>query len=67
MTQGSMNNSLWESVLSAIQSPGGARPTEPFSEQLQRVVQRHIAAEESSIVRYRALLTGSPTQWYACC
>jgi rubrerythrin len=36
------------------------RPSEPFSEQLQRVVKRHIAAEESSIARYRALIAGSP-------
>jgi rubrerythrin len=51
--------SLWDGVLSAIQSPGGARPEEPFSEQLQRVVSRHIAAEESSITRYKTLLDAS--------
>ncbi len=51
--------SLWDGVLSAIQSPGGVRPEEPFSEQLQRVVYRHIAAEESSIERYQKLLDDS--------
>jgi hypothetical protein len=51
MTQGSANNTLWDGVLSAMQAPGGVRPSEPFSEQLQRVVKRHIAAEESSIAR----------------
>jgi hypothetical protein len=59
MTQGSSNSTLWDGVLSALQSPGGVRPTEPFSEQLQRVVQRHIAAEESSLARYRALIASS--------
>lgn len=56
MTQQSGRGSLWDGVLSAVQSPGGTRPTEPFSEQLQRVVSRHIAAEESSIGRYQKLL-----------
>lgn len=54
--QGSGVNTLWEGVLSAIQTPGRARPKEPFSEVLQRVVYRHISAEESSIERYRKLL-----------
>ena len=59
MTQQPGKGSLWDGVLSAIQSPGGVRPDEPFSEQLQRVVSRHIAAEESSIARYKALLSSS--------
>jgi rubrerythrin len=58
MTQ-SGAGSLWDGVLSAIQSTGGARPDEPFSEQLQRVVSRHIAAEETSIGRYQNLLKDS--------
>jgi hypothetical protein len=56
MTQ---QNSLWDGVLSAVRSTGGTRPVEPFSEQLQRVVSRHIAAEETSIGRYRQMLAGS--------
>jgi rubrerythrin len=59
MTQQPGQGLLWDGVLSAIHSPGGARPDEPCSEQLQRVVSRHIAAEESSISRYKVLLSNS--------
>ena len=53
------NKTLWEGVLSAVNSTAGTRPTEPFSETLQRVIARHIAAEETSLQRYQDLLETS--------